>query len=333
MQTLSVCPSTLEPGYSTYSPRALKDLFDNKIVSHIFNGENPAVQSLEISQVNKTTGKISFSGVQPKFSVVIGDDNKLRYTREGEQGTHILKPQPTGYHLINRQFCMANENLTMQFANKIYGIETASNGLCFFANDFSPAYITKRFDICNHRKLKQEDFAALLEINKNNKGPNYKYDAVSYEECAEVISRYVKVAPIDLRRFFKIIIFNFLVLNDDAHVKNFSLIERGGEYRLSPAYDLINTNLHLYEPQVFALEKGLFKEGMKLTDSRWLKRSDFEEFGRRIGLSHKVVKKDLDFFSTPQPEAEKLIKRSFLSEELKNSYFRSYDFRRKSLSF
>jgi hypothetical protein len=29
--------------------------------------------------------------------------------------------------------------------------------------------------------------------------------------------------------------------NADAHLKNFSLLERGGELRLSPAYDLINT--------------------------------------------------------------------------------------------
>ncbi|MBD9092015.1 MAG: type II toxin-antitoxin system HipA family toxin, partial [Bacteroides oleiciplenus] len=31
-------------------------------------------------------------------------------------------------------------------------------------------------------------------------------------------------------------------LNDDAHLKNFSLINKDEEYRLSPAYDLINTS-------------------------------------------------------------------------------------------
>ncbi len=53
-------------------------------------------------------------------------------------------------------------------------------------------------------------------------------------------------------------VFNFITLNDDAHLKNFSLINRGGgEYTLAPAYDLINTSLHLSVPRIFALDKSL----------------------------------------------------------------------------
>ena len=46
--------------------------------------------------------------------------------------------------------------------------------------------------------------------------------------------------------------------------------------------DLINTSIHLYEPRIFALDKGLFHEGMHFDDTHTISRKDFEEFGRRI---------------------------------------------------
>ena len=95
----------------------------------------------------RNVGRISLSGVQPKFAVVVDTENLyLRYAREGEQGTYILKPRPNGYHILNKEYCAANEHLTMQIASQAYGIETAANALCFFKNN-EAAYITRRFDI------------------------------------------------------------------------------------------------------------------------------------------------------------------------------------------
>lgn len=44
-------------------------------------------------------------------------------------------------------------------------------------------------------------------------------------------------------------LFNFLNGNEDAHVKNFSLIRRHRKIELSPAYDLVNTTILLGNPQ------------------------------------------------------------------------------------
>ncbi len=331
MRELEVCPSTLQSGYKTYSPTARALLFNNHPVSHIFSEPGPDSQAEAINNALKHIGRISLSGVQPKFSVII-DDNKLRFAREREQGTFILKPRPTGYHILNRDHCASNEHVTMQIASQIYKIETSANALCFF-DDESMAYITRRFDLHDNGKYKQEDFAALLGYNKDNAGTNYKYDKASYEECAEVIKNNVKASLIDLRRFFQLILFNFITLNDDAHLKNFSLVERNGEYRLSPAYDLINTSIHLREPRIFALDKGLFKEGMSFSDTHSIKRDDFEEFGKRIGLPRKIIKQEIDRFATLYTSVQDLINRSFLSPELKKTYWLSMDYRRKILTF
>jgi serine/threonine-protein kinase HipA len=331
MKDLTVCPSILQEGYDTYSPIARRTLFDGHAVSHIFSEASPDTGTVEANEAVKSVGRISLSGAQPKFSIVV-DDDKLRYIREGEQGTFILKPRPTAYQIINKDFCVANEHVTMQIASQVYGIETAANALCFF-DDGAPAYITRRFDVHSKGKYKQEDFAALLGYTKDNAGSNYKYDKASYEECAEVIHRYVKATLIDIRRFFRIILFNFVTLNDDAHLKNFSLIERNGEYRLSPAYDLINTSLQLMNPHIFALDKGLFKEGMAFSDTHTISRSDFEEFGKRIGLPIKVIKQEIDMFAAEQPLVKELLGRSFLSPSLQKQYWMAFDYRRKMLNF
>ena len=332
MLELQICPSTLKEGFSTYSPVAMKVLFDGRLVSHIFPGFSPEVESDTSDVPVKNIGRISLSGAQSKFSVIIGEDNKLRYTGDGEQGTYILKPRPNGYHIINKDYCAANEHVTMQIASQVYGIETAPNALCFFEDD-KPAYITRRFDIHSSGKYKQEDFAALLGWSKDNGGKNFKYDKSSYEECAEIIHRYVKAALIDIRRFYRIILFNFVTLNDDAHLKNFSLIERNGEYRLSPAYDLVNTSLHLHEPRIFALKKGLFKEGMSAADTHNIGYDDFLEFGKRIGLTERVIIQEIKMFQEPNPKAIELIEKSFLSDKLKKDYIVSYTYRCKMLTF
>jgi len=53
----------------------------------------------------------------------------------------------------------------------------------------------------------------------------------------------------------------------------------------------------------------------------------------RIGLSERLIKRELDFFATEQPLAKELIGRSFLSEGLKRSYWLSYNYRRATLTF
>ena len=332
METIKVCPSTLAEGFDTYSPAARKILFDGKEVSHILPFDSPNNKNADTEDYARHIGRISLSGVQPKASLVLNSNGKLMRPSEGERGQYILKPAPSSYTLLERKYCPANEHLSMQIAAQVYHIETAANGLCFF-RDGEAAYITRRFDVApDGGKYQQEDLASLGGLTKANGGSDYKYCNLSYEECADIIRRYTKAAPIEILKFFRVVVFNYLILNDDAHLKNFSLMNRGdGEYHLTPAYDLINTSIHLYEPRIFALDKGLFREGMHFDDTHTISRKDFEEFGRRIGLAPRLVKRELDFFATKHPLAQELITRSFLSPNLQRNYWLSYNYRRTTL--
>ena len=331
MEELNICPSTLVEGFQTYSPAAVKLLFDGNPVSHILPFRSPNNEEAENEEYAKHVGRVSLSGVQPKAGLII-KGNQLVIPSEQERSRYILKPAPSSYALLERKDYPANEHLSMQLASQVYHIETAPNALCFFS-DGEQAYITRRFDVApDGSKYQQEDFASLAGLTKAHGGSDYKYSNLSYEECAEIIGKYTTAPSVEILKFFRMVVFNYLILNDDAHLKNFSLINRGdGEYHLSPAYDLINTSLHLYEPRIFALDKGLFHEGMHLTDTRTVTRVDFEEFGRRIGLATRLVKRELDNFATEQPLAKELINRSFLSDKLKKYYWQSYNYRRTTL--
>ena len=331
MEQLTVCPSTLAEGFNTYSPTALKLLFDGQQVSHILPFNSPNHEGKDSEEYAKHVGRVSLSGVQPKAGMVVRDHRLVRPLDE-ERGRYILKPAPSSYALLERRDCPPNEHLSMQLASQVYRIETAPNALCFF-RDGEAAYVTRRFDVApDGSKYSQEDLASLAGLTKANGGSDYKYSNLSYEECAEIIGKYTTAPSVEILKFFRIVVFNYLILNDDAHLKNFSLINRGGgEYHLAPAYDLINTSLHLYEPRIFALDKGLFREGMQLSDTRSVSRADFEEFGRRVGLSPRLVTRELDTFASEQPLAQELINRSFLSDKLKRYYWQSYNYRRTTL--
>jgi serine/threonine-protein kinase HipA len=328
---INVCPGTLAEGFSSYSPSYLKNLFGGKKVSHILPFPSPGTSEEATELFIENRKRISISGVQEKLSLIL-EDNRLRLTKPGENGTYILKPIPRDIRKVG--IVPANEHLTMQIARQVYKINIAENALIFF-EDGPPAYITKRFDFHNDgRKRGKEDFASLANKTIDNAGENFKYE-YSYEEMGQLIQRFVPAWKIEIEKYFAMVVFNFLFSNGDAHLKNFSLLETSnGDYILSPAYDLMNTRLHVTDVD-FAMEKGLFADDFKSEIYRnrlHPGKADFMEFGRRIGVIESRIEKVLTPFLERQEGVENLINRSFLDETSKRSYLMSYQQRRNTLN-
>lgn len=264
-------------------------------------------------------GRLSLSGAQEKYSAVL-DNGVFRLTKEGEQGTYILKPKLTDFDF--REYSPANEHLTMQIASQVYKIQTAENMVCHTRNG-EPVYVTKRYDVgLDGKKIPQEDFASLAGITRDTHGNNYKYSALNYVDLAKIIKKYIPAWRIELVKFFDLMLFNFVFANGDAHIKNFSVLQTArGDYRLTPAYDLINTLIHIPTGEIFALEKGLFPGWNK---EFGVSGSDFLKFGKMIGLEENVVKRELDRFCAEYSATDQLIEQSFLSDELKERYTMIY---------
>jgi len=159
-----------------------------------------------------------------------------------ENSIYIIKPQLSRFDLPSDS--PANEHVTMQMAKQLYGIRTAECCFMKFSNG-TPAYVTRRFDYDkDEEKLNQEDFASVLQAEKSI-DDNYKYNAKTYEDFGDILS------PLNKVEFIRILIFNFLTGNGDAHLKNFSLLETSdGDMQLSPSYDLMNTKIHINDSPV-----------------------------------------------------------------------------------
>lgn len=331
LNELKYCPGTLAEGFSSYSSGCLRNLFNGKKVSHILPYDPPQQSEEVAEQFMENRKRISISGVQEKLSFTL-EKNQLRLTKEGEQGTYILKPIPRDLKRIDQ--VPANEHVTMQIAKQVYGLNTAECAMIFF-RDGSPAYITKRFDVKDDgSKLGKEDFASLAGKSKDTAGPDFKYE-YSYEEIGLLIQKYVPAWRVEIEKYFSLVVFNFLFSNGDAHLKNYSLLESSiGDYLLSPAYDLINTKLHVDDSD-FALDKGLFSDEYKSAEFKkngHPTKTDFAEFALRIGVTESRIEKLLSPFLERQNPVETLVSHSFLNAASKKGYLLMYNTKRNYLT-
>jgi serine/threonine-protein kinase HipA len=322
--SIKFCPSTLSEGFDTYSKTALNRVFRGKKVHHILPYDSPASNPETHELFEKNQKRMSISGVQEKFSLLL-DKNKLRLINENELGTYILKPIPGAGKKPDQM--PANEHLTMQIARQIFGIETAENALIFF-KDGTPAYITKRFDVKEDGlKLAQDDFASLAKRSPQTHGEHYKYLG-SYLDTFEIMRNYLPTYKTEAPKLLKTLVFNYLISNGDAHFKNFSILETPfGDYRLSPAYDLLNSRIHI-EDKDFALDDGLLPRNL----SQGKIALQFAKLAENAGISEKTFQDIMSLMISKSDAVEKMVANSFLSDTTKKTYFQSFQSRLNQLT-
>ncbi len=321
---IKYCPGTLSEGFDTYSRTALNRVFQGKKVHHVLPYDSPSSnpETDELFEANRKY--MSISGVQEKFSVLL-DKNKLRLINKEEHGTYILKPIPGAGKMPEQM--PANEHLTMQIARQVYGIETAENALIFF-KDGTPAYITKRFDVKEDgSKWAQDDFASLAKRTPQTHGEHYKYLG-NYLDIFELMQKYLSTYKLDAPKLLKILVFNYLHSNGDAHFKNFSILETPfGDYRLSPAYDLLNSRIHI-EDKDFALDDGLLPRNL----AQGKIALQFSKLAEKVEISEKTFQDIMSLMISKSDLVKKMVAASFLNETTKRNYFQSFQGRLKQLT-
>lgn len=295
---MNICPITYEDcGEDLYSIQGLKLLSPKLKTLNVF--DYSALEQLQ--QAAQMADKISIQGVQPKLSAIL-NISQSRFELVDIFGTYILKPQQLQYPELPE-----NESISMKMA-ALSTIEIPVCGL-IYSKDKSFSYFCKRFDRINkNEKLLTEDFAQLAMITRE-----LKYD-YTMEKLVKIIDQFCTFSLIEKRKLFKRVIFNFIIGNEDMHLKNYSLITRNRKIELSPAYDLVNTSIVIQTDEEIALKLA----GKK----KHLKRSDFiDYFGyQHLNLPKQILNDDLDFFYSLFPIYENLISISFLSHKLKEKY-------------
>ncbi|MGE4385073.1 MAG: type II toxin-antitoxin system HipA family toxin [Endomicrobiaceae bacterium] len=227
--------------------------------------------------------RLSLAGTQDKGAVtVIG--GKICLPKNSTPTTHIIKPL-----IKNLDNTILNEYLCMKAAKKI-GINTAAveigevKGVQYL--------LIERYDreIKNNKvkRIHQEDFCQALGILSLNK---YQADGgPGFKECFDLLD--ITKLPANSRNMLmKLIIFNFLIGNNDAHAKNFSLLYFNTKPVLAPAYDLLSTQIYPNLTKKTAMKIGSSYE------RKFITKLSFEKMCGDIGYSYKMFKKEFEEMS------------------------------------
>jgi serine/threonine-protein kinase HipA len=293
------CPITYEPllDNQKYSAKGLK-LLSPQLTK--LNDLNYSAQEIRTEGLLRAD-KMSIQGIQSKVSATL-DLKESAFKIVDLGGRYILKPQSQDYEQLPE-----NEDLTMRMA-KVLGIEVPIHGLVQ-SKDGSWTYFIKRFDrIGRNKKLAVEDFSQLTGQDRETK---YQY---SMEKLVEVIDRYTTFPVLEKAELFLRVLFNFLIGNEDMHLKNYSLITRNNKTTLAPAYDFLNTTIALRTKEEIALPLNGKKSN--------LRKKDFFEYyaSERLRLNNHVIDDAKKRIQQAINDWFILIERSFLSDLLKEKY-------------
>jgi serine/threonine-protein kinase HipA len=231
--------------------------------------------------------RLSLAGAQDKIAVHVGESG-ISVPHGTAPSTHILKPAIEQYEgtVFNEAFCM-------QLAGKI-GLNVAHTEIGKVEGiDY---LLVKRYDrteIANLgsgapslRREHQEDFCQALGIVPERK--YQKEGGPSLAQCFALLREISSSAVLDLTSLLDGVIFNFLIGNNDAHGKNFSVLYTGQtaserETRLAPLYDLLST---AYYPNLS--REMAMKLGGEYASEHVLPRH-FEKFAEDAGLARPQV--------------------------------------------
>jgi serine/threonine-protein kinase HipA len=182
--------------------------------------------------------RFSVAGVQLKLSMM-NTENGLRLAGSGELGGSYVKFPgdlpgiPENEYSMMRLAGKCSIEIPECRLTKVSELGPLPKGFDRYRDH--QAYVVERFDRQGDRRIHIEDFNQVV-----GQWPEKKYQGASYETLGRLI--YNICGERDLQEYLRRVLFNIAVGNEDAHLKNWSLIYRDPRLaRLSPAYDIVST--------------------------------------------------------------------------------------------
>lgn len=172
----------------------------------------------------------SLAGVQPKVS--IPSAGTIKTSRTIEQKDLIVKSFDAEFPLLT-----VNEFVCMEAARHC-GLEPPRT----YLSESLETFVIERFDRADDgTKLGYEDFTTLL---KKSNDPDAKYSS-SYETLLKATHLYTN-SQAEVEKIYQYIVFNCLIGNGDAHLKNFALQYTSDMSHIfvSPPFDVTHTLIY-----------------------------------------------------------------------------------------
>lgn len=290
------CGKPLKDNEKNYHQACLKRLI-NAIDKQDF--DIPKLDELIKEQIEKGN---TVPGVQKKLSATFRNNyTSAKKTISNHSMSYIIKFPSVEFPYITEM-----ENLVMNMA-EVCRIKTVNHAL-YLTKDNQYIYLTKRIDKEDGKHYPMEDFCQLSQRLTEDK---YKG---SYESLGDILDKYSSQPIADKTELLNRILFCYITGNNDMHLKNFSLISKDNKnFKLSPAYDLLN--ISLINPKD--------KEEMALTingKKKDIRRKDFIRLIEKYKISEKVYIGLVKALVSFQIEMEELIDHALISEEQKVAF-------------
>jgi serine/threonine-protein kinase HipA len=268
------------PGAIEATPMEPEDVPDYVLNTH---GKSKVVKFDNVTRENK----FSLAGVQMKFSMK-EKDGRYNLSKGDVLGDWIIKTPSTKH-----KFVPLNEHTAMSLAGlvgvdipeiKLVELDKLDNLPQINLPDEKQAFAIKRFDRADDQRIHMEDFAQILV-----KYPHEKYTSANYENIGKVIYNFSGDGLADAQQFARRLLVNILLANGDAHIKNWSFLYLDKiTPRLSPAYDIVTTNVYIENEKHYALNLGKTKEWYSVTMSH------FQSWAHKSGIPWRAIKPHLD---------------------------------------
>lgn len=178
--------------------------------------------------------RMSLAGAQHKMAIIFDGEQLLEPTGN-MPSTHILKPDHPD---MSYAHSVINEWFVMSLAKRM-GLSVPEVTRKYVPQ---PVYLISRFD---RRKMPDGwerlhciDACQLLGLDRA-----YKYDQGSVKRLLDISKMCSIPAKVRLE-LFRWLVFNVLVGNGDAHLKNLSFLVTAKGLILSPFYDLLSTAVY-----------------------------------------------------------------------------------------
>lgn len=259
-----------------------------KFEAFSFAALSARIKKLPSISLNKGSQKrMSLAGAQHKLPVVY--QLGLLYEPTGAApSSHIIKPdhpKPDEYWQSTR-----NEWFVMSLAKRM-GFNVPTVDLIYVPE---PVYLVERFDRehvwPNQTRLHILDGCQMLALDKA-----FKYNRSNVDSLNQ-LNQLCRLKAKTRLELFKWAVFNALVGNTDAHLKNLSFFMTNNAITLTPFYDLLSTAIYASERRFFNEELSQ-PMGDALTLGE-LTKSDVITFGQGLGLKEKQCLQQLDLLTS-----------------------------------
>jgi len=220
--------------------------------------------------------KLSLAGAQDKLPVYIKGTQFFLPKNAGSATTHIIKPINASFPDIPR-----NEAFCMELAQRSGFLIPNSKIMKIGGHEL---FVVDRYDRLEANKeiirIHQEDFCQAMGYPVERK--YQETGGPGFVECRELIDEYLSNQGVMNRLLFiRMMIFNYIIGNYDAHGKNFSILHNN-DLELAPFYDLVST-------QVYPLDnKFAMAIGQTFRLDR-IKEHSFKKFAKDMNVRPKLL--------------------------------------------